>query len=361
MKTILSPLSFTLLTLVFFLGKPVFSQESVFKKNFTSSFAAGLSTTLEVNNFSGDITCINWEKNEVSIEAVITVKARTDKRAEFVIGNIGISQSGDSALKKYSTFINIEKLNKVLNTSSYEYRIDYTVKHPVYLNMVLRNKYGDISLAEISRKINIVLRYGNLSAKNISADDSKPLSKIDIGYGKATIEKLTWCNIELGHSTLKAGNCTGLILNSKYSDIKIKEIYSLFIVSKYDNINVTNCTNLQLESKYTNFDASVLKSDVNLNMQYGDCRITSIDASFRSLTITAKYANIDAFISAGACYSLSASVEFGTVKYSPKANITRKEGYTGEEAYGVVGCSGNPSSAVEVNAKFGDVDLIGNK
>lgn len=328
-----------------------------YEKTMHSSYPTEVNSLLEIHNQYGNITLENWNKNEVSIDITISIWTKDEEKAQEYLNAFDVNTTSDSLKISLSSIINQEILDKTFNKSKGKFQIDYVIHHPVYLKLNLDNVYGDISMQETTGKTYIYLSYGKLKATNFAFDDTKPLSKINIKYGKATIDKCSYCECDLSYSTLEIQKNTAVLINSNYSKVNINETYSLISTSLYDDYKIAQCNKLNITGSYSTISSDIIKNSLTLNINYGGCEIKQIDSDFSEINIESKYADINAPITDGSCYEINMKVNYGTAKCSPKANIDKHISSNSTNISGFIGCKGNASSKVIVNSTYGDIKL----
>ena len=355
-KTLLFiPINFLLISLISF---QIFGQEAKYEKSLHNAFTSNPGTVLDIKNIYGNLTFKNWEKNEISVDITISVWTKSEDKAQMYMDAFDVKVINDSNGLSFISIIDDSKLDKSFKNGKSKYNIDYVINHPVYLKMNIQNKYGNVALEETTGKLNINMKYGVLTANNLSFDDTKPVSSINIDYGKATIEKVSWCEFNLNYSTLDIKKSTASLVTSKYSNIYITDIFSLIAKSQYDVFKITKCNRMNIESKYSNLNSEKVINDLQLDLTYGSCNIKQVSSEFENINITGKYTDITVPIADGSCYQISAIVDYGSLKYSPKANIDRHISSIGTSINGFIGCSGNANAKVSVDCKYGDVRLF---
>jgi hypothetical protein len=358
MKTIYKTIFlFFLLALNFSINSKAQNEQAKFEKSLHNSFSTNVNTMLEINNQYGNITFNNWEKNEVSVDIIISVWTNTEEKAQEYLQALDVKISNDSSKINFTSLIDNEKLDKSFQKGKSSFQINYIVNHPVYQKVNINNKYGDISINELCGKTNINLYHGKLNVTNFAFDDSKPVSKIQVDYGKATIGKCSWGDFELNYSTLEIKKSTAIIVKSKYSNVNIDEIMVLIANGKYDNYNIKQCNRMTMSGNYNQINSDLINKELSLDITYGSCTIKQVAADFENIDITSKYTNISAPIADGSCYQINVKAEYGSVKISPKANIDKHINSTGTSISGFIGCKGNASIKVNIDSKYGDIKL----
>ena len=358
MKTTLKAIFiFLLIVLNFSINSIAQDKQLKFEKTLNHSFPSNLNTLLEINNLYGNITLNNWEKNEISVNVIISVWTDSEEKAQEYIQAFDVKIINDTTKISFTSIIDNNKLDKSFKKGKSSYQINYVINHPVYLKVNLNNTYGDISINEISGKTNIKLIHGKFNATNLAFDDTKPVSKIQIEYGKATIGKCTWGEFVLNYSTIDMQKSTAVIVKSKYSNVNINEAYVLISTSQYDNYKILQCNRMTISSNYTQIESNLISKELILNLSYGGCDIKQIAADFDNVNITSKYTNITAPIADGSCYKINVNVDYGSIKFSPKANVDKHKSAIGTSVNGFIGCKGNASAKVSVDSKYGDIKL----
>jgi hypothetical protein len=348
---------FFLLVLNHSINSEAQNEQAKFEKSLHNSFSTNVNTLLEINNQYGNITLHNWEKNEISVDIVISVWTNTEEKAQEYLQALDVKIFSDSSKISFTSNIDNDKLDNSFQKGKSSFQINYIINHPVYQKVNLINKNGDISINELSGKTNIDLKHGKLNVTNLAFDDTKPVSKIQVDYGKATIGKCTWGEFDLNYSTLEINKSTAVIVKSKYSNVNIDEIMVLIANTKYDNYNIKQCNRMTISGDYTQINSDLISKELNLNVTYGSCTIKQIAADFENLDIKSKYTDVTAPIADGSCYQIDLTVDYGSAKVSPKANIDKHISSIGTTISGFIGCKGNTSVKVTVDSKYGDVKL----
>ena len=316
-----------------------------------------INTNLLINNSYGNITFNNWEKKEISIDVIITLYTDNEAESQKYLENADVILTQDSGNISYTTAIKYDNLDNSFKKSNSKFQVNYVINHPVYLKVNISNSYGDISFNEISGKSNINLNYGKLKAKNFAFDDSKPVSEVNLNYAKAEIEKCTWSKMNVEYSTLIINKNTAIELNSSYSHVWINNSYGIFAKSIYDDYKMKNCKKSDLNASYTATNIDTIEINANLNLNYGSFNTKTIYPAFENLTINSNYTKVKAIISDNACYQIDATLNYGQIEFSPKANIERRVKNSQTTVKGNIGCT-QPQSTVTIKGNYCDINLF---
>lgn len=325
-------------------------------KTYQKEFALTDNSNIYLENRFGQMNIENWDKNSISITVEIKVDYPEGDKAERLLKaiNIEFNQTGDeiSAITKIEEDF-MKSWDRMFDSDSKDFSIDWEVKVPKQCNISLKNRYGDIFVNELTGKCKIELRYGNLKANKIIRDNSDPLSSLIIGYGNATIDEVKWFKADIQYGKLNIDKAKAIVIVSKYSKIMIDQVSSVVSESKGDTYSIGTISNFVGEGGYTTYRFDELTKKLDLNVKYGDVKIDRVPTNFESIKFTGGYTSIYAAIDPSASYKLTADVAYGSVKYNSQSRLNRIEGPTHTEIDGLVGTDENTKSKVEITVKYG--------
>lgn len=261
--------------------------EFVCKKDFNYSYRVNNNYVLDLDNNYGKIVISHWDKDEVEIQINIITKARSEKTAQGLLDCIDAKVAENK-----SSIIGKTEIGKN-NFSNYHLEINYFVNAPTWMNLKLKQRFGNIKLPQEKNdgSCQFIVKYGKMDA----GDFSQPLSieasfsNIQIGnVGTANI-KLEYCSDssikEVGKltlsdsfSTLAIGKVGKLKMNSSYGKLTIKQADEIDGKINFGHLNVKNLANSFLCSSQS-------YSDVNLEEVNADFETIRTKASFCKLSI----------------------------------------------------------------------------
>ena len=318
-------------------------------KEFHKEYTAGANTTLQISNRYGDVVIRNWDKDQVVIDVKVTVEMPNREKAEKLLSYIDIQFSEGDNLISAKTVID-DKFNfSGWGNGSRTFSIDYNLKMPVGTALPLPNKYGTTDLDELHGLMNLDIKYGNLTAGKLTRENVKPLSKLNLAYGKGSIDEAGWLDLTLRYcGSMDITKSQALLLDSKYSKLSLGETSSIVGESKYDNLRIESISNLVLENGYTEVNIGTLTKKLDYNGSYGSFTIERIPAGFESLKVETHYMGVKLGIEENANYTLEAKVSYGGLKYNEDnfKNQRRIVENNSNEVAGVVGKEESPASKV---------------
>jgi hypothetical protein len=329
-------------------------------KEYHKEYKAGANTTLDISNRYGDVVIQNWDKDQVVIDVKVTVELPNKEKAEKLLGYIDVQFSEGENLISAKTIIDDNFNFSGWGGDSKRFSIDYNIKMPAATNLTLSNKYGNTDIDELHGLVNMVIKYGSLSARKLTRGNVKPLNSLNLAYGKGEIDEAGWLDLNIRY----CGNMTitksqAILLDSKYSKMSIGETSSIVGQSKYDNIRIESINNLVLDNGYTETNIGVLTKKLTYDGSYGSFSIDRIPAGFESIDLETHYMGVKLGIEESANYKLEAKVSYGGLKYNEEnfKNQRRIIENNSHEIAGIVGKEESPSARVNINSSYGSVKL----
>ncbi len=345
-------------TLLIILSSSLSAQE--LEKKYHEEYVVEKGTTLDLNNKYGTIVVKTSDTDKVIIDIEVTLRDPNKDRAERLLSYINVDFSEHNDRISVSTVIDSKFNFSGWNSVSRRFSINYFVTMPVWLDLEIVNRYGDTDLDDISGRVNLDIKYGNLTASHLYRGNEKPLNRITLAYGKGSIKESGWLDMTLRYvNGFILNTNTALLLDSKYSKIQIGNVSSMVAVVKYDNIDIDRMNNLVLDAGYTDVKISTLTNKLELDAGYGSITIDEIPAGFQSLDIKSKYSGISLDIDSDANYRREADISYGGLKYNEnnfqlrkriiENNSTRISGITGNDP--------DPEATVTINSSYGAIRL----
>jgi len=350
MKTLIRITIFVLL-LILLLGIKGAKAHDEYTKVIKKEIPIPADGQLVINNKFGKVHCNNWDKNAVSFEITVTVEAASDKSAAKLLDQIdfifNISPSSVEAKTKFGENGNHGKSSM---------KIDYLVYMPVGINLTLENKFGDIFINEIMGKTKIDLGYGNLEINKLGNSDNM----LEIEFSKANVNWMKGAVVILKYSGMDIKYAGSLYLDSKFSNLDAGNIISMNMTFEGGALNMVTSSTVKSKSKFSDLDIGRLEKNLNLDIQYGSCKIHEMPTDFTSVIVNNKFGNVSIGLDGKANYQLDAELKFCDLDYSSEAAkfSYRAISPTEKVLRGVIGEGNeNPSAKVQVRSEYGNISL----
>jgi hypothetical protein len=349
MKKILK-ISLFILILIFLLGIKGAKAHDEFTRLVKKEFIVNPDAQLTINNRFGRVHCANWEKNAVSIEVTITVTAADQEEADKMFKRISIDFT-DSPSAVTATTI----MQEMKQSGKGRFSIDYMINIPVSINLDVTNKFGDIYINEIQGKTRLNLGYGNLEAKKLGNSDNL----LDIKFSKARVNWIKGAVVSLKYSEMVLDYAGSLRLDSKYSNLDADKIIALNVVFEGGKLDMENSSAVDSKSRFSDIDIRRIEQSLNLDIQYGNCDVHEMPATFTSVNIRNKYGDVTVGLNEKANYSLDAELKFCDLDFPDEnAKFSYRSTTPTEKSFkGTIGGNETISSRVVINSEFGNVNL----
>jgi hypothetical protein len=329
-------------------------------KEFHKEYKAGANTTLDINNKYGDVVIQSWDKDQIVIDVKVTVEIPNREKAEKLLSYIDVQFVENGDLVSAKTVIDDKFSFTGWGGDSKKFSIDYNIKMPAGSALSLANKYGNTDIDELHGLVDMDIKYGNLTAGKLTRGNVKPLSSLNIAYGKGTIDEAGWLDMTIRYvGSFSIDKSQALLLDSKYSKLVVGETSSIVGTSKYDNIRITKINNLVLDNGYCDVKIGELTKKLTYSGSYGSFEVENIPAGFDALETDTRYEGVKLAIAESASYRLDAKLSYGGLKYDEEKfrNQKRIVQNNSSEISGTMGDEASPASSVTVSSSYGSVRL----
>jgi hypothetical protein len=336
------------------------SAQQEVSKEYHKEYTAKKGVTLDLNNKYGNIVVATSENDNVVINVKVTVRYPNREKAEKLLSYIDVKFDESPGSISAETVIDSKFNFTGWSGESRKFMINYNVEMPVGMDLTLANRYGNTELEDLDGLVNIDIKYGNLTAEKFSRGNEKPLNRLELAYGKGTIEEAGWMDLVIrycGNLTIEKGQA--LLLDSKYSKFVLGTISSLVAESKYDNIRIEDINNLILDTGYADINIEALNKKLKFDGSYSSLNVERIPKGFESVEVNSRYTGVRLGIDESASYKLDGKVSYGGLKFnedsfSYKQRIIQNNS---TEVTGTVGKDESTASTVKIQASYGTVKL----
>lgn len=297
--------------LLFFLfGSGVTSANPLFKKQLTKeiheSFEVDSDALLGVQNKYGNITIATWDRNTISVDVLIKVKTTSESKGQTYLEGINIDFSASNSKIGMKTVYPDQENSSWWsswwnNSNNIDFEVHYTIKAPKGISTNLINKYGTITQASIGGWSKATNKYGDIIFDNVGGNVT-----LNLGYGKAKINKAKNVIVDIKNSTLNIGdcddikmeskycdftigNCGDMQLDSKYDEFTIKSAGEIVNNGKYDTFKIGEAESLIIDTKNTTVDINKLNKMCKVDTKYGSIKIKSTSPGVELISIESKY------------------------------------------------------------------------
>ncbi|WP_413978750.1 hypothetical protein [Maribacter sp. 2307UL18-2] len=316
-----------ILALGLFMGLSGSAQEKVSKK-ISKTYNMTNAGKLRIESKYGHINLNGWDRNEVAIEAVITVNHRKKENAEELLRRINptfkdandfVSIGYEIAEKSDNWFTNFFEKANPFDYDRSNIQIDYTIHLPNKAELNITNTFGDVILEDWAGKLRALVEHGDVW---INQDINK--ADVTMRYGKLRAKRIGYGTLDLRNGSLSMDAGTSIRINSSGTDMEMGPINSLELYSNKDEINLEQVGTIYGTLRFTTLELERLETSVDLDMKIADFRVSEILGDDTDIAIVQESSEVSLNIS-GFSHEFEATLEQGLVRL-PKSyeNIDSK-------------------------------------
>lgn len=344
----------------FFVGLLIFTygvsqNKQTLQKEIVRNLSVNTSSTLEINNTNGDLNLEVWQKNEIEVRVVIEVTTEKVKFINQYIQAIFVSEALDSNYIRFTTKVDRSLLDHSFNNQRSSYKINYYIKHPVYLNVKLYNKFGNVYVDELSGNFYLNLDYGTAYISNLTTDESKKIPRIDLDYSKCVIKKSQFLEADVDYSKLNVNDVQTISLSSKYSKVEINLARIIKASSRFDDFNVNSVSKINLKTAYSDVQILEIYSSADVVSEHGVVSVKRLMNGFTDGYFDVAFTELKIGLDRDICLQLDANIKFGDIFLPKRANVDNYISLRDRRSKGTLGCISNYSGKLNIEANFCDV------
>ncbi len=262
-------------------------------KTFSKTYSVDANDKLSVNNQYGKVLVKTWSQNQIKVDVEIKAYESSDSKAQDLLESVNIAESKSGNLISFKTNFDKSSMNFWSRTKNGKeerrgLQVNYTVYMPSKNPLDITNKYGNITVPELTGPVNINSSYGSFTAVKLN----NPANQIKVSYGSAALENFSAGNLNVSYGSLKLENADQLNADIKYGSAKIGRL--------------TGSGNIDLS--YT-----------------GGFKIDEVDKNVKSLIINSSYSGVTLGLDDAANFDFDVTVSYAGFNYNDnKINITTK-------------------------------------
>jgi hypothetical protein len=199
-------------------------------KAYTKSYVIGATDKIAIDNQFGKVTVNTWAKNEVKVDVEIKADGDNDAEAQKILDKVTIKDGKEGEGVSFKT--DIERNDDDNNNwgswdedgKSHVKRVvvNYTVYMPAKNALSISNRFGDVTVPDLSGKLSFDLKFTNLTAKDLS----NPLNEINMKFGDATITNLNSDEFNISYGTAKIGTADKLKAKVSFAGLDVDKLTS---------------------------------------------------------------------------------------------------------------------------------------
>ncbi len=173
------------------------------QKDYNKSYPVSNETLVLMSRF-GKMNIETWDKNEIKVEAHISVGAQSNEYATQVLNRVTITDETKDGKIIFTTQISNWSDNS--SNGGHEMRIDYTVHVPATAKLYAENNYGPLTIGDYKGESELVCRSGTLTTGKLSNCKS-----VTVDYGRVIIESISDSKLMFRSSRVDIAKIAGKI------------------------------------------------------------------------------------------------------------------------------------------------------
>jgi hypothetical protein len=319
------------------------------EKKLHHAYSMRPSDQLAVINVFGNVTVNTWDKNELTVDIIITVKARNEKKAEDMMAHASMNVDSDAAPDNMIVFESgVRSGCNIANGN--ELHIDYVINMPKQNDLRINNKYGAVTIGNLTGNLNLNLSYGNLEAAVLSGADNI----INLSFGKSAISRIEGGKLIMKHGELRVDRMQHVMMSNSFSKVDITTVAETKIAHSYGDLKIGTARNTDYSVSHSNLRTGELKGDTKLSLSYcSAAALGNITGDAKNIGISAAYSNIDCSFAHDANLVVTMTMSYGSFKDQAGTNMHNISSDNHTDSY--KGTVGKGDGALKISGKYSHV------
>lgn len=297
-------------------------------KVYSKTYPADANDILQISNRFGKIKVNTWNKNEFKVDVSMKFASEDASLVDEMADGTSIidSKNGSVVSFRTKTWSNKEGRNNTRQTMN----IDYVIYMPAGNALDIDNKFGSVTLPNLSGKATLKVQFGSLIAQQLT----NAQNDVSIKFSQDNPSTIAFYNgerLKVEFSKFKAGTIDNSAASFSFSDVSIDK----------------------------------LKTSADINVKFGDgLSIGAIDKTMKNLNINASNTKINLDFAQALNFNFDVTTRLGSfnfdddkVKVITKTPSDEDRGWSQTKTYkGYVG-KNNSGPNVVVNARFAEIQF----
>ncbi len=299
-----------IIMLAAFLLGSAFGAQAQSERTVEKSFVA---TTLSISNSFGDVNITTHGGSKIEMTVVITVNNEKPSEAAKQLDDINIS------VKESGGRVDVVTKNEIKQTKGCNsFRINYTVKMPESTNLIVKNSFGNTTIASVKGSLDVKQQHGDCYIGSATGQNNK----IQVQFGRLNGALITNADVDVQH-----GNST----LSKLKNVSFKQ--------QFGTLKVTE-----------------IEGEVRVNTSHGAFKVENVLPGLNLLNVTSQFGAVELANVPKDGYRIDLDGSFSTFKYSSAFTVIESEKDFNDESYSLQG-KGVGEKLIKINASHGSVKV----
>ncbi len=316
-------------------------------------------TIVYINNKYGKVHVGNWQNDSVKIEITLSIKSSSYTRVyklkenidfDFVKTKYNISATTVFGSRYNSFFSDLKDLAESFVSTENQVTIDYFIQVPIWINIDITNKYGDVFIDDAEGEVSINISNGELKANKLLGT-----SYVTLNTGGADIYDIKDGKLNINWGDLNIKSAEKVDITSNKCNGRLADIDYLRLNSKRDEFYITSVNRILGDMYFSDLKVSELETEVSLDMKYGSFYLDQLSETFSFINLTSEYTDVDILFNRDMSYNFDMTHFNDITFYYPKDLSKLQEKLVDEDAseylvYGTIGPAQSPKAKVNIKA-----------
>ncbi|RPI44588.1 MAG: hypothetical protein EHM46_02680 [Bacteroidetes bacterium] len=241
----------------------------------------------------------------------------------------------------------LKSVTHTIAGSNKRVEVNYMVRVPRYLDVVIQNKFGDIFMDDLDGRVDIDLSNGVLKAHHLEGN-----SAISLSFANGMINALGSATMNVSYTDLTLGSANQLDVESRSSEIRLERANVVKINSRRDRYHLQEVEYLYGNGDFTQVWIYDFIRESDLYMKYGELTIGHILPGFNRIYVQSDYTDVSLSFDPGCSFSFDILHNEKAVLRLPAEHMTSQEKYDGKSHFQTSGRAGEgePAGVLKMDA-----------
>ena len=339
------------LILLLGLSNMLFASESVQRILVNKQFDVKKGVVLNATHEFGKVYCKNWDRSVIAVKITVKITTANDEKVKEILDRVYTKVTGNqnkvTALCKLTPGI-----TKLMGQ---HVELIMEIMMPEWVNLELDHSYGSAWVGDVTGNATIKSKYGSFTAESLTGKENK----IDVSFGKATIEKLSDANIELSYGKMDVDQCGNIVLDGEYSDMSVDKMNNVKANIEGGHFSVDQINSVEGRSSFSAIEIGKLSKALIWDISYGGISVDDIQAGFSIITVNSDFGTSKLGFASGVNAKLDLSADKGGITLNNHSvNVLQNEkSMFQHHIKGFLGKNKNPDAEVTVRSNYGSIKI----
>lgn len=318
---------------------------------YNNTFEINNNALLSVSHEMGNVSCKNWDKNEISVQITANAETNDPEKALKAFEQVDFSVSGNRDAVTVSCKIKSKKNG--FKTSNLN--VELIIFMPENVRLDFDHKFGNAFIETVSGQSAVGSSYGSIMIESLL----HPESKFKLSFGEGELDYFAGNSININYSSFELGKAGNITLNSAYSDIEADEIEIMSLDLEGGSLEIGKANILKGTSKFSSIQVEEISDILEIISSYGSVEVDYMPSSFSEVIIDNSYGSVSVEIDKTATYKLVGVATHCEIDYPDEmANLSEhvKTNFK-TTLVGVIGKGQEAQSRVSIKSNFGGTSL----